>query len=495
MSINPRINVDIQGHIEGNTFVCSGSKEKIECKQGFVAWVMHIFRKNVCLNTSAGTIYVSLAAASAKIEEKNSALNAKVRAGGEKIGRAFASVFHAQVLAQFQQTLRTDPHAAIPQGYEGVRAFTDAQAGARQQAACNAPLAQFQQALRADPHAAIPQEHEAAQAFTNARAVTTVPATHQAPAIESYTMTRKLLEIAAENKMPQFTPLSEAELTQFLDQFPDLMKRNVAQGNMKAKNSILNIHREGIPGRIDSKPANRELQEQMRFIMYYISHAPSEQQLPLLSQLISGLEDCVPVTQGQVYLLSQKLLGGGAFQEQLQAFILSQKNLAIDRVLDQMYPDFKNDGYADAHFHRPSEQQPHVKNGFIRICGQRVGYTTRGAETDPNANCTWAQARADEFVARFAREFSITKLVQEFVRQVNGPMEGALNREIINKSFYDWCTAQGFGPECVYDEDATDRYPTYGSPPSPAHALGTAAYIGEATALKAFTILGYIAPK
>lgn len=303
--------------------------------------------------------------------------------------------------------------------------------------------------------------------------------------------TGKLREMPAEAVCPEFTPLTEVELQGFLlkEEFRDLMELPALHG-LTVRQIIFGAHSNGLEGRIPDSSVCQLFARQMQYVMYAISHAKPDDQKKLLRELTNGMQDCAPVAQRTVDALYQRLIGAGGFEASFTAFIKAEKEKAVDRVIERMYPRFTDPTY-DPSSDRPWNQQPHLKNGFIRHCGGAIGLKIGGSDTDPHANRNDPLSRREEFLRLFQEEFSVETLAKDFVRQVNGPSEGALRREINNETFFKWCGECGLGPEVLYDEEHPEKYPSY-THPEDAHTGGTAAYITEQTALSVFAKLGYI---
>jgi hypothetical protein len=298
-------------------------------------------------------------------------------------------------------------------------------------------------------------------------------------------VTDKLWQRPADQASPTCVPLTQEELGTFLSKFPALMQVDVAQGSMKAGASILAIHDQGIPQKIGDKQDNEKLRDQMRFIMRYIHNAQPTCQESLLDDLVKRLLQCVPVTQGYIDLLYQKLTGGGDFPKWFDSFIAQQKDWAIDRVLNEMFPEFTNDLYADQHHSQPWMQQPHVKNGFIKVCGEQIGFMPAGAQSDPNANRDFPVQRGQEFVQR-VKEQLVLNLRENFIRYVNASTDHEFHGIFLN-----WCAQQRLETSCfLYIEDKA--YPKNYPKPRPEQEDMTEAYIDEKAAIMVLEKLGFV---
>jgi hypothetical protein len=97
----------IYGHFESNsnTFICQGSNQRIgNCERGFIAWLKHLFGKNVYVDIAITTdrrptiksrIYVPL----------TEVTKFGVRVTGGHIGRAFANALHDAVKGTVKGTV------------------------------------------------------------------------------------------------------------------------------------------------------------------------------------------------------------------------------------------------------------------------------------------------------------------------------------------------------------------------------------------------------
>lgn len=119
----------IQGFFDAasGTFMCGDTEQQIQnCERGFIAWIKHLFHKNVYINTSDGKIYVPVNIACAVVGgdiQKN-----------ESIGQAFARALHTHAtiaqereLVQYRAGLSADPRLPIPPGRTDNAAFIQAQ--------------------------------------------------------------------------------------------------------------------------------------------------------------------------------------------------------------------------------------------------------------------------------------------------------------------------------------------------------------------------------
>ena len=303
--------------------------------------------------------------------------------------------------------------------------------------------------------------------------------------------TRKLREMPQAAVCPPFTPLTEPELMAFLQGFPDLMREGAHHGQVDMLDFIKWIHSQDNLAYGLSLEVKNVWKHQMQYVMYKIKNSDPAAQRVLLANVVEGLKECVPVAQQTVEGLYQKFVGSGGFKEGFRAFLIAQKDQAVERVLHRMYPRFKQAGYNPS-VDRAFNQFPHLKNGFVRYLGSEIGLHIEGAMTDPNANYVAPISRRDEFLRLFDEEFSISKLVREFVCQVNGPSAEAWSREINNESFFKWCGENGLGEESFYQEEGA--YPSYSPAPEARHTSLGAAYITEQTALAVFEKLEYIEP-
>ena len=304
--------------------------------------------------------------------------------------------------------------------------------------------------------------------------------------------TRKLLEMPAEVGCPEFTPLTRDELNSFLGGavFREFVELRSLHGDATMTEGIESAYSNGLQGRIPDSRACQIFSQQMKYVMYTIARAKPEDQRKLLRELTDGMQDCAPVAQRTVDRMYQRFIGSSGFESQFTAFIKGEKEKAVDRVIKRMYPRFSSEGYDPAR-DRPWNQEPHLKNGYIRFLGGEIGLKIGGSDTDPNANNVDPGERGAEFLRLFHEEFSVGNLVHSFVEQVNGSSEGAWRREINNTTFYSWCGDHDLGGETVYIEEEAEKYPAY-THPGDEHKAETAAYITEQTALSVFTKLGYV---
>ena len=303
---------------------------------------------------------------------------------------------------------------------------------------------------------------------------------------------QKLLQLPPEKSCPPFIPLTEHELDSFLRRFPMVMSSRAHHDGPPMLQFINMLHSIGAPAFGLSPEVNRTVVHQMQFVMYKIAHTKdSDAQQILLMNLIEGLTECIPVAQQRIDGMYQKFVGSSGFEAGFEAFIRTQKEQAVDRVLHRMYPRFEASGY-DPSSDSPWNQFPHLKNGFVKVLGRERGFRLEGADADRHANYVDPSTRREDFLRFFDEEFSIPKLIQEFVCQVNGPAADAWSRDINNEDFYKWCGDNGLGEECVYQEELA--YPSYSPALEEAHRDLTAAYITEQTALSVFERLGYIEP-
>lgn len=298
----------------------------------------------------------------------------------------------------------------------------------------------------------------------------------------------KMYQQLSPKPIPAFTPLSKGALQTLLNVEPSLKKHPVAINMMYADQRIMDIHDKGIPDRIFDTTSNNELRDQMRYIIYQISQETDlKKKQTKLRDLAVALEDCAPVTQGNVSKIYQEYTSHGAFEMQLDLFIALAKERALDEVIYDFYPKMRSPTYAAGVM--PWKQFPHVKNGFLSFYGSSIGLNIKGASSDPNRNETWAQRKQAEFLDKFEEKFEINKVIKDFVIAINTEN----NMLIRNEDFMAWCGANGLGDQSMYDEDTADTYPKYFSKPTDAQESMTSAYIKEDVAIAVFKKLKYIA--
>lgn len=288
-------------------------------------------------------------------------------------------------------------------------------------------------------------------------------------------------------KQKSFTHLLDSEVQQLLDCEPSLKTLKAAQGSMTAYDSILAIHAHGIPRRLEGL-ANKELQRSMQFILYTISQESNkEKRQLLLLELARGIEDCVAVTQGSLAQMHMKLASMGGFDKQLEHFISVYKDKIVDETLYELYPHMQKPSYAEENYHRQSMQFPHMKTGFLAVCGEKLGINCGRAIEDPNKNTTEPQKKKEAFINLFKEKLSIHEIIKAFIIDVNG-RQGQI--DINNLTKWYGVNLPKHADICFHDEEL--EYPTY----SPSYATLSdphSMYLTEKAAYLIFEKLGYIA--
>ena len=307
-----------------------------------------------------------------------------------------------------------------------------------------------------------------------------------------YRVTKKMFELAVIKEMPNgFIPLSPTEVNALLKLEPSLQTLDAAQKTMKADVCILGIHTKGIPWLHNRFPvANEELMNSMQFILFTINQETDlKKKQALLLELAGGLEDCVPVTQGNVSKMYMKLAGMGdnGFNLQIDSFISSYKDRIVDEIINELYPGMQDPKYAAQN--SPWMQFPHMRTGFVAVLGQALGLNMAGAATDPNRNTKEPDKKGDQFLELFHAKFSIPEMIKQFIIDVNG-RTGQIDLGALGF----WCTPENVGEEIAveiasgYEKSLT--YPSYS--PALQDQNDFAAYLTERAAYRIFEVLGFI---
>lgn len=303
----------------------------------------------------------------------------------------------------------------------------------------------------------------------------------------SYKPTKRIFESPLVEKN-DFTPLTEQQVLEVLNLEPELKNLDAAQGHMKAYESILKIHQDGIPFRLDPLP-NQELKGSMQFILSKINQEKDlEKKKSLLIELAGCVEDCVPVTQGRTAQMHMKLASIGGFDKQIESFISTYKDKIADQVIYQLFPEMQKLDYAAKHHGQPWLQFPHMKTGFLALMGNKLGLNTVGAEGDPNRNTNISDQLQKDFEKIFCEKVSLHEIIKEFIIDVNGR-----NGQIEIATLSNWCVPGNLGDEAFnvfYDGDP-EGYPSYS--PEYKKEYGFHPYLKESTAYLIFEKLGYLA--
>lgn len=310
--------------------------------------------------------------------------------------------------------------------------------------------------------------------------------TPDSPALLTFA-TVKLLPTDKINKGPakeieSFKPLNEAEVKALLDEVPELKNLKVAQGTLIAYDSILSIHNQGVPSKLGkNSPANKELQQNMQYILSKIkADSSGSSRKQRLLKLAQNMEDCLPVTQGNVGMMRLELATGKGIENQIALFILQAKDRAVDETIYEMHSEMQDPGYAATHHSQPWTQFPHVKTGYLHVVGEELGLNTTGAHEDPNKN-TGLGARIQEFKETFAKKFSLEELLKSIIKDIN-LKQGFISNEDLLK----WCGENELGFAAMFDDQK--KYPSYAKPQEDF----TSVCLDEDLAVKIFEKMGFI---
>ena len=206
----------------------------------------------------------------------------------------------------------------------------------------------------------------------------------------------------------------------------------------------------------------------------------------MLKDLAIALEDCAPVTRGQIEKIFKGFAANGAFEIQLDQFITLAKERALEEAIYELFPKMRDPGYGTSTWTPINMQFPHVKTGFLKVYEDLIGLNIKGASEDPNRNEKVAHQKRDQFLKVFYNKIEIYKIIKDFVIAINTEN----NATIQNIDFFEWCGEHGLGGEVMYDEDTI--YPRYFSKPSKDQVSMLRAYVKEETAIEVFKTLKYI---
>jgi len=305
-----------------------------------------------------------------------------------------------------------------------------------------------------------------------------------------YEMTKKMYKGALLPQEMKFTPLSESQVRELLKIEPTLQTRMAARGRYTAFKSITDIHKYGVPTILTNQTVNNELIQTMQFILYTINQQPTDKKKKeSLIELAESIEDCLPVTQGNLALIHMKHSSVGGFDKQIECFISSYKERLFDEVIYEVCPQLKNPQLAK--IAQGKNDFPHIKTGFKALLGDELGVNMTGVREDPNKNTFVAEQKKGEFKKLFYQLISIQDVIKEFIIDVNGR-----NDQIELNTFSRWCVPENLGNEEAYNVfyDETFEYPSY----SPAYKDDNRAhlpYLTERSAYLIFEKLGYLHKK
>lgn len=299
----------------------------------------------------------------------------------------------------------------------------------------------------------------------------------------------KFSSLSKNNQEMSIQKLTQQQASAVLDIDPTLRTRPAAQGKIFAYNSILIIHEQGVPDRLNAF-ANHELMKQTQFIIYTISKETNlKKQKELLLELAICVEDCLPVSQGRISLMYMRLASvGKGLDKQIEQFLSGYKDRIVDQIINQLFPDMQKPEYAVKYHSQPSKQFPHMKTGFIALVGKELGLNTTGAAEDPNKNTIDVAIKQNEFKKLFKELVSIQEIIKEFIIDVNGR-----NGQIDLNDLATWCNPENLGEteafNVFYDEEF--QYPSY-SPKYDGKKNVFSPFLTEKSAYLIFEKLGYV---
>lgn len=293
-----------------------------------------------------------------------------------------------------------------------------------------------------------------------------------------------------------FIPLTLVQVTNLVSKCPQLEGRTAGpNGEMTAVASILKICEEGIPEKLGAGEANQALIKGMKYVLYHINKEEDKvKQQGLFVELADSVEGCAAATAGSVNMLYLKIYYSSQDTEaQLRLIISEFKEKVFEDTILDMFPKMKEDGYAAKTHATPSEQFPHVKNGYLAMIGKELGLNTTGVELDTVKKTGMNQAQINAMKNKFFQNLSMSNLIKEVVIAMN-----TQNARLDYTKFMQFCVDHdNLENDTIYDDKKAkteaNEYPLYS--PIPQQDKYLSPFFTEKSACEFLRIAGYIQKK